>query len=432
MDSFHDVLYHLHDYHRSLFSPATQWAQLTARLFSWPGSWLSQLPGAARVAAGYELLYRLGKHYEKPRFGIETVDVRGARVAVIEETVLSRPFCRLQRFTRMSDDAKAVARLGDDAPMLVVAPLSGHHATLLREAVASLLTCHDVYVTDWIDARLVPADEGSFSLDDYVGYVREFVRHIGAERLHVLAVCQPAVPVLAAVALDAAAGEPQPRSVTLMGGPIDARRNPTQVNRLATSKPLRWFETHLLHEVPPGYPGRGRRVYPGFLQHASFIAMNPIRHMSSHLDFFHDLAEGDDARADDHRRFYDEYNAVLDMPAEYYLDCVRVVFQEFLLPRGMWRVHGERVAPAAITGTALMTVEGELDDISGLGQTKAAHDLCTGIPSDRKHHLTVKGAGHYGIFSGRRWRDVVYPQLRDFFAAHDAAPRPRARVRRAA
>src|SRR4029079_7010820 len=229
------------------------------------------------------------------------------------------------------------------------------------------------------------------------------------------------------------------------GAPLAAGRTQTQVNRLATSKPLRWFETHLLHEVPPGYPGRGRRVYPGFLQHASFIAMNPIPHMSSHLDFFHDLAEGDDARADDHRRFYDEYNAVLDMPAEYYLDCVRVVFQEFLLPRGLWRgergrgapagapgtARGERVAPAAITGTALMTVEGELDDISGLGQTKAAHDLCTGIPSDRKHHLTVKGAGHYGIFSGRRWRDVVYPPLRDFFAAHDAVPRARARVRRA-
>jgi len=431
VDSFHDVLYHLHDYQRSLFSPATQWAQLTARLFSWPGSWMSQLPGAARVAAGYELLYRLGKHYEKPRFGIETVDVRGARVAVIEETVLSRPFCRLQRFTRMSDDAKAVARLRDDPPVLVVAPLSGHHATLLREAVATLLTRHDVYVTDWIDARLVPADEGSFALDDYVGYVREFIRHIGAERLHVLAVCQPAVPVLAAVALSAAAGEPQPRSITLMGGPIDARRNPTQVNKLATSKPLRWFETHLLHEVPPSYPGRGRRVYPGFLQHASFIAMNPIRHMSSHLDFFHDLSKGDDARADDHRRFYDEYNAVLDMPAEYYLDCVRIVFQEFLLARGSWNVRGERVAPAAITGAALMTVEGELDDISGLGQTQAAHDLCTGIASDHKRHLTVKGAGHYGIFSGRRWRDIVYPQLRDFFAAHDAAP-TRTRVRRSA
>jgi poly(3-hydroxybutyrate) depolymerase len=423
VDSFHDVLYHLHDYHRSFFSPATQLAQLTARMFSSPASWLSQLPGAARVAAGYELLYRLNKHYEKPSFGIETVTVRGARVGVIEESVLARPFCRLLRFTRLSDDAKTVTRLHDDSPVLVVAPLSGHHATLLRETVATLLTCHDVYVTDWIDARLVPADDGSFTLDHYVGYIREFIRHIGAERLHVLAVCQPAVPVLAAVALDAAAGQAQPRSVTLMGGPIDTRRNPTQVNRLATSRPLRWFETHLLHEVPPRFPGRGRRVYPGFLQHASFIAMNPIRHMSSHMDYFNDLVDGDAARAEDHRRFYDEYNAVLDMPGEYYLDCVRIVFQEHLLPRGLWQVRGARVAPAAITRAALMTVEGELDDISGLGQTRAAHDLCTGIAADGKRHLTVDGAGHYGIFSGRRWREIVYPQLRDFFAAHDAPAR---------
>jgi poly(3-hydroxybutyrate) depolymerase len=423
------VLYHLHDYHRSLFGPATQLAQLSARMFSSPASWLSLLPGAARVAAGYELFYRLGKRYEKPKFGIDTVDVRGARVAVLEETVLSRPFCRVQRFTRRSDDPKVAAQLRDDSPVLAVAPLSGHHATLLRETIATLLTCHDVYVTDWIDARLVPAGAGAFTLADYVGYIREFIRHIRADRLHVLAVCQPAVPVLAAVALDAAAGAPEPRSVTLMGGPIDTRRNPTQVNRLATSKPLRWFETHLLHEVPPSYPGSGRRVYPGFLQHASFIAMNAVRHMSSHFDFFHDLVEGDAASADDHRRFYDEYNAVLDMPAEYYLDCVRIVFQEHLLPRGRWRVDGEPVSPAAITSAALMTVEGELDDISGREQTRAAHDLCTALPADRKRHLTVEGAGHYGIFSGRRWREIVYPQLRDFFAAADAAPVRRRRLR---
>ena len=424
------MLYHLHDYQRSLFHPALQVAQLTARLFSMPG-WLSQLPGAARLAASYELFYRVGKHYEKPKFGIETVQVRGARVAVLEETELARPFCRLQRFTRLSDDPEVAARLRDDSPVLVVAPLSGHHSTLLRETVATLLTCHDVYVTDWTDARLVAADEGAFTLDDYVDYVRAFIADIGAEGLHVLAVCQPAVPVLAALALDAAAGEASPRSVVLMGGPIDSRRNPTQVNRLATSKPLRWFQTHLLHEVPPGYPGRGRIVYPGFLQHASFIAMNPVRHMSSHLDFFHDLAHGDAESAEDHRRFYDEYNAVLDMPAEYYLDCVRIVFQEHLLPRGLWRVRGDLVKPVAITNTALMTVEGALDDISGVGQTQAAHDLCTGIPAERKRHLNVEGAGHYGIFSGRRWRQIVYPQVREFFAAADAAP-VRRRLRKSA
>ncbi len=342
------MLYHLHDYHRALFRPAMQMAEATARMFSSPASWLTQLPGAAGVAAGYELFYRLAKQYEKPRFGIETVNVRGARVAVVEETALARPFCRLQRFTRMSDDADAVARLAEDPPVLVVAPLSGHHATLLREAVATLLTRHTVYVTDWVDARLVPRAEGAFTLDDYVDYVGAFISHIGAERLHVLAVCQPAVPVLAAAALAAAAGRPEPRSLILMGGPIDTRRNPTQVNRFAVSKPLRWFETNLLHDVPAGYPGRGRRVYPGFLQHASFIAMNPVRHMTSHLDFFNDVAQGDAESAEDHRRFYDEYNAVLDMPAEYYLDCVRIVFQQHLLPRGLWEVGGERVAPEAI------------------------------------------------------------------------------------
>jgi len=393
------------------------------------GSWLNHLPGAARVAASYELFYRLGKRYDKPTFGITSVEAAGARVAVVEETVMARPFCRLQRFTRLGDDAGVIARLKDEPDVLVVAPLSGHHATLLREAVATLLGRHNVYITDWLDARMVPRADGGFTLDDYVDYIRAFIRHIGVERLHVLAVCQPAVPVLAAAALDASAGAPAPRSVILMGGPIDTRRNPTEVNRFATSRPLRWFESNLLHEVPVTYPGRGRRVYPGFLQHAGFIAMNPVRHMSSHLDFFHDLVQGDDAGADEHRRFYDEYNAVLDMPGEYYLDCVRIVFQQHLLPRGLWSVGGEPVEPAAIAQTALMTVEGELDDISGLGQTRAAHDLCTGIPDSRKRHLTVKGAGHYGIFSGRRWREIVHPQLRDFIATATAAVPHRRRLR---
>jgi poly(3-hydroxybutyrate) depolymerase len=425
------VLYHLHDYQRALLSPATQLAELTARMLSSRSSWLTHLPGAARLAASYELFHRLGKRYEKPSFGITSVEVRGARVAVVEATELSRPFCRLLRFSRMSDDADVVARLNEDPPILVVAPLSGHHATLLREAVATLLTRHTVYVTDWTDARMVPMVDGSFTLDDYVGYIRGFIRHIGAERLHVLAVCQPAVPVLAAASLDASAGARSPRSLILMGGPIDTRRNPTQVNRLATRHPLGWFESQLLHEVPASYPGRGRRVYPGFLQHAGFIAMNPARHMSSHLDFFHDLVEGDLASAEEHRRFYDEYNAVLDMPGEYYLDCVRIVFQQHLLPRGLWHVSGQRVDPAAITDAALMTVEGELDDISGLEQTRAAHDLCTGISAERKHHLTVPGAGHYGIFSGRRWRQIVHPRIRDFIAAADAAA-PRRRHLRSA
>ena len=307
-------------------------------------------------------------------------------------------------FERHSGEPEVAATLQRQPVVLVVAPLSGHHATLLRDTVRTLLTGHDVYVTDWIDARMVPVSEGPFTLDDYVCLMRDFIRHLGPERLHVIAVCQPAVPVLAATALMAAAGEREPRSLTLMGGSIDARRSPTPVTEFANSRSLRWFETHMIHEVPANYPARGRRVYPGFLQHAGFMAMNPLRHFSSHWDFYMHLVQGDLDGAEEHRRFYDEYNAVLDMPGEYYLDNIRVVFQQHLLPRGLWYVRGARVAPEAISHAALFTIEGEHDDISGIEQTKAALDLCSGIPADRKRHLTVEGAGHYGIFSGRRWR----------------------------
>jgi len=414
------VLYHLHEYNRALFSPVVQLARAGADMFSAPGSWLSQLPGANRVAAAYELLYRLGKDYEKPAWGIDEVNIGrtldGVTVPVVEQTVLAKPFCRLLHFERVSDNRDVAGELKRDPVVLVVAPLSGHHATLLRDTVRTLLARHDVYVTDWVDARMVPTAEGQFTLDDYVGTMRDFIRHVGAERLHVIAVCQPAVPVLAATALMAAAGETEPRSLTLMGGSIDARRSPTPVNDFASNHSLPWLETNLIHEVPDRYPGRGRRVYPGFLQHAGFMAMNPLRHFSSHWDFYMHLVQGDLDGADEHRRFYDEYNAVLDMPGEYYLDCVRVVFHEHLLPRGLWTIAGARVAPEAITRTALLTIEGEHDDISGVDQTRAAHDLCRGIPAARKHHLTIEGAGHYGIFSGRRWRQSVYPHVRDFIA----------------
>jgi poly(3-hydroxybutyrate) depolymerase len=432
------MLYQLHEYNRALMAPVTYWAEAGAKMFSAGSSWLSHLPGAPRVAAGYELLYRIGKDYEKPAFGIHTINVKDAVVPVVERTVLERPFCRLQRFKRFSDDAAVIQTLRDQPVVLVVAPLSGHHATLLRDTVRTLLPDHKVYITDWIDARMVPVEQGGFTLDDYVRYIREFIAHIGAEHLHVISVCQPTVPVLAAVSLMADAGEALPRSVTLMGGPIDARESPTGVNNLATTKSLHWFENSVIHEVPANYPGRGRRVYPGFLQHAGFLAMNPSRHMSSHWDFYQDLVKGDLDDAQAHRRFYDEYNAVLDMPAEYYLDCIRIVFQDYLLPRGLWQVDGQPVRPGAIRDTALLTIEGELDDISGLGQTRAAHALCTGLAESAKHHITVDGAGHYGIFSGRRWRQVVYPQVRDFIAAAEAgddaarrgnAPAGRSRLR---
>jgi poly(3-hydroxybutyrate) depolymerase len=411
------MLYQIHEFNRALLNPAVEFARAGARIFSAPESWLAKLPGSARIAASYELMYRMGKDYPKPEFGIRGVEVPGARVAVVEQTVLAQPFCRLLRFCRHGDDAAVVSALQPSPAVLVVAPYSGHYATLVRDTVRTLLADHDVYVTDWADARLVPLEHGPFTLDDYVATIRQFIRFIGAERLHLLSVCQPCVPVLAAASLMAAAGEPVPRSLIMMGGPIDARQSPTQVNDLAMNKPASWFETHLLDRVPARYPGRGRRVYPGFLQHAGFIAMNPGRHVSSHWDFYGHLVEGDLEDADAHRRFYDEYNAVLDLPAEYYMDCVRVVFQQYLLPLGRWDVAGVRVDPAALSDTALFTIEGELDDISGRGQTLAAHDLCRNIPRERKRHLMVEGAGHYGIFSGRRWRESVYPRVRRFIAA---------------
>jgi poly(3-hydroxybutyrate) depolymerase len=408
------MLYRMHELSRAMLSPWVQGAEAAARMYSAPGSWMAQLPGAPRIAAGFELFYRVGKDYEKPEFDIRQVDAHGHRLPVVELEAARKPFCRLLRFKRYSDNAAVIGDLKDDPKVLVVAPLSGHHSTLLRDTVRTLLGDHKVWVTDWIDARMVPLGDGPFHLDDYVRYIEEFIRLIGAEDLHVISVCQPTVPVLAAISLMAARGEPVPRTLTLMGGPIDSRESPTGVNTLATTKPLSWFRHNLIHEVPQNYPGAGRKVYPGFLQHAGFVAMNPGRHAQSHWDFYQQLIAGDLEDADSHRRFYDEYNAVLDMAAEYYLDTIEVVFQQHLLPRGTWTVGGEPVRPASITHTQLLTIEGELDDISGLGQTRAAHALCTGLADDARHHITVDGAGHYGIFSGRRWREVVYPQVRRF------------------
>jgi poly(3-hydroxybutyrate) depolymerase len=421
------LLYQLHEWNRAWLEPFSTWAEAHAHMLSSSHSWMSSLPGASRAAAGYELLHRIGKDYEKPEFGIHEVEVGGRKCPVVEREVLRTPFCRLLRFKRFSDDAGELRNMKDDPAVLVVAPLSGHHATLLRDTVQTLLGAHKVYITDWIDARMVPAADGAFTLDDYVATIERFIRHIGATDLHVISVCQPTVPVLAAVSLMAARGEAVPRSLVMMGGPIDTRESPTAVNNLAAQKPLWWFEQNLIHLVPANYPGRGRRVYPGFLQHMGFIGMNPERHFMSHWDFYQDLVKGDLDDADAHRRFYDEYNAVLDMPAEYYLDTVRIVFQEHLLPRGLWDVAGERVDPSKLKGTALFTIEGELDDISGQGQTRAAHELCTGIAGRDRRHLTVQGAGHYGIFSGRRWRTQVYPQVREFIAAHDGAKKSMAK-----
>ena len=413
------MLYQMYETQRALMSPFSEFASASAKLYDHPLSPFAHTPMAQRVSAGFDLLHRLAKEYEKPPFNITAANVNGVTIAVQEQVALSKPFCRLLRFKRFTDDPKALDTMKSQPTVLVVAPLSGHHSTLLRDTVKSLLHHHKVYITDWTDARMVPLTSGAFHLDDYVEYVQEFIRLCGPD-VHVISVCQPTVPVLAAVSLMASRGEATPRSMTMMGGPIDARKSPTAVNNLATNKSYNWFETNVISRVPQNFPGAGRAVYPGFLQHTGFVAMNPDRHMSSHYDYFSDLIRGDDGSAESHRQFYDEYNAVLDMPAEYYLDTIKTVFQDFALVNGTWTVNGELVRPQDITTTALMTIEGELDDISGAGQTKAAHGLCSGVPTARAFHYDVEGAGHYGIFSGRRWRDKVYPEVRRFIARFDA------------
>jgi len=414
------MLYALHEMQHALLAPWNQAARLGLELFSNPFSPLAYFPSSRRAAAGAELFYRLTQRYEKPAFGLDSTVVKGRNVAVHERVVLEKPFCKLLHFERMLPVDLAAQR-GKEAPdpkVLLVAPLSGHFATLLRDTVRTMLPEHEVYITDWVDARMVPLAQGPFHLDDYVEYVREFIRFLGPE-VNVISVCQPTVPVLAAVSLMATDDEPvKPRVMVMMGGPIDARRSPTAVNNLAMEKPYSWFERTLIERVPIRYPGYMRRVYPGFLQHMGFVAMNPSRHANAHWDFYNHLIEGDDDSAEAHRQFYDEYNAVLDMPAEYYLDTVKRVFQEFQLPRGRFFARDRLVRPQDIHATALLTVEGELDDISGNGQTQAAHALCTGIPAQNREHFEVPRAGHYGIFSGRRWREIVYPKIKDFIRDH--------------
>jgi poly(3-hydroxybutyrate) depolymerase len=422
------MLYQIYETQRSIMEPFADLAEVASRLFTNPMLPLAQMPGAQRISAGYDLMHRLGKDYEKPVFGIHTVDVDGVDIAIHERIEIDKPFCELRRFKRFSDNTDTLAKLKGQPVVLIVAPLSGHYATLLRDTVRTMLKDHKVYITDWKNARLVPLADGAFHLDDYVNYVQEFIRYLqqGYGNCHVISVCQPTVPVLAAVSLMASRGETTPLSMTMMGGPIDARKSPTAVNNLATQRSYEWFENNVIYRVPDNFPGAGRRVYPGFLQHTGFVAMNPDRHASSHYDYFKDLMKGDNSSAESHRKFYDEYNAVLDMDADYYLETIETVFQAFKLVNGTWDVRNEqgqleRVRPQDITRTALLTVEGELDDISGSGQTAAAHALCTGVPKTHQMHYEAQGAGHYGIFSGRRWRDMVHPVVKTFIRAHQPA-----------
>ena len=432
------MLYQLYEAQRSLMEPFADFALASSKMLGNPVSPLAQNPLVQRLSASYDLMYRLGKDYVKPEFGIPSVDIQGSEVAVREVIEVNKPFCDLLHFKTFCDNAATLENLAALPAVLIVAPLSGHYATLLRDTVKTMLQGHKVYITDWKNARLVPLTEGEFHLDDYVNYIQEFIRHVQATHghCHVMSVCQPTVPVLAAVSLMASRGEHLPLSMTMMGGPIDATKSPTAVNNLAMNKSFSWFENNVIYRVPTNFPGVGRRVYPGFLQHTGFVAMNPDRHLKSHYDYFKDLIKGDNSSAESHRQFYDEYNAVLDMDADYYLETIATVFQDFKLVRGTWDVISEngdveRVRPQDISNCALLTVEGELDDISGSGQTKAALKLCSGISTSHKSHYEVKGAGHYGIFSGRRWRDMVYPQVQAFILAHHTsakASKPKRRV----
>ena len=422
------MLYQMYEAQRAMMEPFSDLAKVASKVYSNPLSTFGQAPFSQRMSAGFDLMHRLLRDYEKPEFGIRTVDVNGVAVAIDERVEVARPFCELRRFKRFSDDLTTLDSLKGQPAVLIVAPLSGHHSTLLRDTVRTMLRDHKVYITDWKNARNVPLSEGEFHLDDYVNYVQDFIRHVQGiyGNCHVMSVCQPTVPVLAAVSLMATRGEKTPLSMTMMGGPIDARKSPTSVNDLAMNKSHSWFESNVIYRVPSNFPGAGRRVYPGFLQHSGFLAMNPDNHARSHYDYFQDLIKGDDAGTEAHRKFYDEYNAVLDMDADYYLETIKVVFQEFSLPKGTWDVKSpqgklERVRPQDIRNTGLFSVEGELDDISGSGQTEAVHEICSGVPKTHQKHLEVKGAGPYGIFSGRRWREKVYPEVKAFILEHQAA-----------
>jgi len=409
--------YKLYEMSHAALAPWRALADMTRLLYINPLNPASHTRMGKQIAAAAELFERTTRRYGKPEFGIDKTRVNGVPVPVNQKIVWSRPFCDLLHFERVLP-----ARAKPSPRLLIVAPMSGHYATLLRGTVQTMSEYADVYITDWADARMVPLADGVFDLDDYIDYVISMLHFLGPNT-HVMAVCQPSVPVLAAVAVMNARMDPAaPATMTLMGGPIDTRHSPTVVNQYAADRPFAWFEDNLIYRVPGKYPGAGRRVYPGFLQHAGFIAMNPDRHATSHWDFYQSLIRGDLEDAEQHRRFYDEYNAVLDMPAEYYLDTIHTVFQEHRLPQGIWDVRTAgatmRVDPGMIRDVALLTIEGELDDISGPGQTEAAHRLTPGIPETSKRHHLAPGAGHYGIFSGRRWREQIYPRVRDFIAQH--------------
>ncbi|WP_174291108.1 polyhydroxyalkanoate depolymerase [Sphingomonas bacterium] len=404
------MLYQTYELQRSMLAGASAMANIGADLLHNPANPFSYWTGSAEMASALEVFAHAAALRGKPAFGFQHVTVDGREVAVREEVVLRRPFGQLKRFVREGVEG--------GPKLLIVAPMSGHYATLLRGTVERMLPFADVHITDWRDARDVSLAEGRFDLDDYIDYLVAFLEQIGPGA-HMLAVCQPSVPCYAAAALMSADAHPcRPRTLTLMGGPIDTREAPTAVNTLATKRPFSWFEQNVIQTVPPGYAGAGRRVYPGFLQLTGFLSMNLGSHMMSHWGMFRHLVQGDADGAAATKAFYDEYRSVCDMAAEFYLQTIDVVFQRHALPKGEMTHRGRLVDPAAITDVALLAIEGERDDISGLGQTKAALTIATALPEDKKRYFMADGVGHYGIFNGSRWRNLIAPVVEQWITAH--------------
>jgi poly(3-hydroxybutyrate) depolymerase len=408
------MLYDAYEVQRSFLAGASKLAGLGAGWLNNPANPLGYSAMGPLVAASLEVFAHAAAPRGKPEFGIDDVLVGRKRVHVEEKILLRKPFGQLKHFAREG--------INKGPKLLIVAPMSGHYATLLRGTVSRLLPSFDVYITDWRDAKMVPQSEGGFDLDDYVDYIIEFLEHIGSEtgeRPHLLAVCQPAVPAFVAAArMGADHSAWRPRTLTMMGGPIDTREAPTAVNTLATQRPFSWFEHNVIATVPMIYPGAGRKVYPGFLQLAGFMTMNLGSHLVSHWEMFKHLVEGDEESAAATQKFYDEYRSVCDMTAEFYLQTVDVVFQRHLLPRGELRHRGRVVDPSAIRDTALLAIEGERDDISGIGQTKAALAIATKLPNAKKSYFLARDVGHYGIFNGRKWRERIAPVVEKFIAAN--------------
>ncbi|HEX7855764.1 MAG TPA: polyhydroxyalkanoate depolymerase [Sphingobium sp.] len=407
------MLYNAYEIQRNFLASASAMATAGAELLQNPANPFAYFGGGPLLASALDVFAHASAPRGKPEFGLESTEVDGKTVTIHEEVEARMPFGQLRHFVREG--------VAPGAPkLLIVAPMSGHFATLLRGTVERMLPGHDVYITDWRDARNVPVEQGRFDLDDYIDYLIGWLEHIGPGA-HVLAVCQPSVPSYAAVCVMSAAKNPAlPRSLTMMGGPVDTRKAPTAVNTLAVERPLSWFEQNVVATVPFNYPGAGREVYPGFLQLAGFMSMNLGNHLMSHWGMFKHLVQGDDESADSTKKFYEEYRSVCDMTAEFYLQTIEQVFQKHTLPKGELMHRGVRVDPGDLTDVALLAVEGEKDDISGLGQTKAALDIAVNLPESKKKYYMAENVGHYGIFNGSKWRNKIAPVLEQWIAEHEA------------